>query len=80
MKNTFFLSYIQSANHKLTLAHQKWLGFDFNVDFFHTSSHSTYVLTLSFNHILCDCLTSCFLYFIRLKCNGLKVSLTGPSS
>lgn len=77
MKNIFLLSYIQSANHRLILASKKWLGFDFNVDFFfHASPHSASVLTLPFNHFLCDCLASlasCFLYFVRLKCNVLTV-------
>lgn len=77
MKNTF-LCYIQSANHKLILASKKWLGFDFNVDFFHASPHSTSILTLPFNHFLCDCLASCFLYFVRLKCNVLKVYIGRP--
>lgn len=78
MKNTFLLSYIQSANHKLILASKKWPGFDFNVDFFHASPHSTSVLTLPFNHSLYDCLASCFLYFVRLKCNVLKVYIGRP--
>lgn len=34
MKNTYLLSYTQSANHRLILASKKWLGFDFNVYFF----------------------------------------------
>lgn len=78
MKNTFLLSYIQSANHRLILASKKWLGFDFNVDFFHASPHSTSVLPLPFNHFLCDCLASCFLYFVRLKRNILKVCIGRP--
>lgn len=41
--------------------------------FFHASPHSASVLALPFNHFLCDCLASCFLYFVRLKCNVLTV-------
>ena len=46
--------------------------------FFHASPHSASVLTLPFNHFLCDCLASCFLYFVRLKCNVLTVYIGRP--
>ena len=46
--------------------------------FFLASPHCTSVLTLPFNHFLCDCLASCSLYFVRLKCNVLKVCIGRP--
>lgn len=46
--------------------------------FFLASHHSTSVLTLPFNHFLCDCSASCFLYFVRLKCNMLEVYTGSP--
>lgn len=76
MKNTF-LSYIQSANYKLIFCYQKidWIEFKY---FFLASHHSTSVLTLPFNHFLCDYSASCFLYFVRLECNMLEVYTGSP--
>lgn len=78
MKNTFLLSYIQSANHKLILASKNGLDLILMLIFSSPSPHCTSVLTLPFNHFLCDCLASCSLYFVRLKCNVLKVCIGRP--
>lgn len=41
-------------------------------------SHCTFVLPFPFSSFLCDCSPSCFLYFVKLKCNILEVSIGSP--
>lgn len=81
MKIPFFLVIfnLHIINSFLLAKKKKWLGFDSNVDFFfHASLHSTSVLTLPFNHFLCDCLASSSLYFVRLNCNVLRACIGRP--